>query len=237
VFQASLSLYTQDLYPIRRLRVITRLLSLDLAHPQEVSETLSNELSLNRIRNISVENTNDQGLENYLVHFQTLTTTLLELQQEQPNIDVIKQCLAVWNSVRERCVDFTALEREIEDVPRLLAHLLLIADYMEMKGFDTIRVAVLRLIADFNQLRDDTSSPNDLVLSFTRLGTQWLQLGYSGKAGLALDRAHTYSHQNEVVPETLLQLHLSYSEYLLAIGNFDKRCAISFNTLSFLTSI
>jgi separase len=221
VFQASLSLYTRKVYPIRRLRVITRLMSLEPAQHREVSETISNELF--EINTIRVEGTKDEGLQSYLTHFQAFTTTLMELQREQIDIVVWKQCLMTWSSIRERCSDLRALRREIDDLNRLLAHLQLIADYMDMKGYDTIRIAALRLIADFNQLRDDGSDPNGLVLSFTLLGTQWLRLGYSGKAGLVLDKAQGYSRQNGVMPETLLQLHLSYSEYLLAIGNFDRR--------------
>lgn len=233
VFHAVLSIYTRESYPVRRLRVISRLLSLEPARYQEISGSLLNELHLCEIETLRVEGTNDEGLRNYLTHFQTLTTTLLELQRERIDINILKQCLVKWSSIREHCEDLSALEREIEDLPGFLTHLQLIADYMEMKGFEAVRIAVLRLIADFNQLRDITSDPNDLVLSFSRLGSQWLQLGYSGKAGLALDRAQNHSHLNGVLPETLLQLHLSYSDYLLAIGNFDKRFELLTSTWAF----
>lgn len=220
LFQASLSLYTRRSYPIRRLRIITRLMSLEPSQHREVSENLSSELC--EINSICVEGTKDEGLQSYLMHFQTLIVTLIELQRDQIDIQVLKQCLITWSTIRERCVDSTALKREIDDIPRLVIHLQLIADYMDMKGYDSIRMATLRLIADFNQLRDSSSDHDGLVLCFTRLGSQWLQLGYSGKAGVVFDKALGYSHQNGIIPETLLRLHLSYSEYLLAIGNFDK---------------
>jgi separase len=222
VFQAALALYERHLYPIQRLRVIARLLSLDANEQQNVSDSISSELDLNEIGSFTVENTKDQGLGNYLLHLQTLTKTLLELQRQQPDVEVLKQCLTVWSSIKDRCADLAALELEIDDMSSLLIHLQLIADYLEMQGFDKIRIATLRLITDLNRLCGTLSGPDALVFNFTQLGAQWLQLGYSGKAGLAFDRAQSYSQENGVLPGTLLHLHLSYSEYLLAIGNFDK---------------
>jgi len=223
IFQALLALYNLRMYPIRRLRVLTRLLSLDLGQRHVVSDNLSNEIICLQGKSLAIEGTRDEGLRDYLTHLRTLITTQIELQQDQPRQEIFKQCLAVWFSIRSQCADFNALERQIEDVQSFLIHLQSLADYMEMKGFGTTRVTILRLIANFNELRNDSLCPNDLVVSFTSLGMQWLQLGYSGKAGLALDRAESYSHQNGIVTESLLNLNLSYSEYLLAIGNYCKR--------------
>ena len=235
IFLASLSLYTRSEYPIRRLRIISRLMSLEPSHHREISETLATELL--EINTVRVEGTKDDGLRGYLTHFQTFITTLIELQRERIDFEVLKQCLVTWSAIRERCCDLAAVGREVDDLNCLLAHLELIADYMDMRGHDTIRVAALRLIKDFNQLQSIDCNPDSLVLSFTRLGTQWLQLGYSSKAGLALDQAQGYSHQKGVISETLLQLHLSYSEYLLTIGNFDKRStsllSIAVNVLTY----
>ena len=91
-----------------------------------------------------------------------------------------------------------------------------------MKGLETVRVSALRLIAEINEYGDGVSIPDDLVLSFTDLGAQWLQLGYSGKAGLAFDRAMVYAARNGVTTYATLQLHLAHCQYLLAIGSFDK---------------
>jgi separase len=220
VFQSLLSTYTRNEYPLRRLRVLVRLLALDDESRRDAVGDIATELDALRIKDMNVEKSKDAGLRNYLVCLRTLATSILELQKDQPNIDTLKSSLVVWSSLRGACGDLRALEGQVDDVPGLLAHLQSIADYMEVKGFESIRLATLRLIADYNELRNDSS--DDLVLSFTRLGSQWLHLGYSGKAGLALDRAQAYSHQNGVKSTTLLQLHLSYSEYLLAIGNCDK---------------
>ncbi|PSS18621.1 hypothetical protein M430DRAFT_140007 [Amorphotheca resinae ATCC 22711] len=222
VFKALLSVYDRQRYPIRRIRVLGRLFSLDPAQRQAIAEDTLDEFDLSTTQDPVIEGTNDEGLQGFLKHLQTLNTTLLELQQDKPQISVFKQSFVVWSTIRAGCNDLNSLELQIEDLPTFLVHLQSIADFMQMKGLDTTRLALLRLIKDFNELREGAANPDDFVLSLIHLGTQWIQLGYSGKAGLTLDRAQGYCHQNGALPHTWLQLHLAYAEYLQSIGNFDK---------------
>lgn len=223
VFRTLLSVYDRAQYPIRRLRVLIRLLSIDLPRRLDVADNILEEFDPVQFRSLVTEATKDENLQQHLLHFQTMATTLFELQQSQPSIEGLKHGLAAWSSIRGRYTDQNSLERKIEDVKGLLAHLHCVSDFLHMRGFDTVRVAVLRLITDFNEICGDACTPDDRVLGFIRLGLQWLHLGYSGKAGLAFDRAQSHSHQNGVTTHALQQLHLSYSEYLLAIGSCDKR--------------
>jgi separase len=221
-FQALLSVYTKSQYPLRRLRVLIQLQSHDLEFPEEVSNIMQEELRAESIEACVVDGTKDETLRNYLLHFQTLAVSTIELTKGLPEVDVLKRSLVIWSDMRNNCGDLDTLECQIEDIPNVLDHLQSIADYLQVKGSEALRLAVLRLIADFMELQGIHSSPDDLILGFTNLGSQWLQLGYSGKAGLALDRAENYSRQNSVSSTTMMQLRLSYSKYLLAIGNFEK---------------
>ena len=220
VFGGLLSIYNKREYPLRRLRVLIRLVYLDVISHDEILDDIGAEFDALRADDINIEQSKDVGLRDYFVYLRTLATSLQELQQQRPRIDILKQSLIVWSSIRGGCGNLEALERQVEDVPVFLTHLQSVADYMQLMGHDSTRLATLKLIADFNQLR--VEYPDDLVRSFSHLASQWLQLGYSGKAGLALDRAQNYSHQNGVSSTALLQLHLSYSEYMLEIGNYEK---------------
>jgi len=220
--QDLLSLYNRQQYPIRRLRVLTRLLYLDLDEGRDAREEIESELYSAKTRELVVEGTRDEGLRGYMDHFQALALTAMELRQSHPNIDVLKRGLGVWASIRTQCEDIITFERKVEDVAGLLTHLHTVSDYLQMMGFDTTRVAILKLITEIHELLINTCSPDGIVLSFSHLGAQWLQLGYSGKAGLALDRARTYNQRNGVTTYATLQLYVSHSEYLLAIGCFDK---------------
>jgi separase len=217
-----LSVYDRARFPLRRIRILLRLWPLDIENLEEIVQDVPTELSVTSMTGLTVEGTRDERLAGYLEHLRAMALTTTELRQEKPSVDVLKESLGVWSSIRKRCEESAALERQVDDIPGLVAHLHTIGDYFEMKGHATARVAVLRLIADIDELYSDKSSPDDLVLGFTRLGVQWLQLGYSRKAGLALDRARIYNQQNGVTAFASLQLHISYSQYLLAIGNLDK---------------
>ncbi|KAG9247297.1 peptidase family C50-domain-containing protein [Calycina marina] len=220
IIDAALELYTTESYPIRQLRILRTALFLDAAHRNILTERID-ELATSPVTQC-IEGTEDFGLEHYLAHSQTILRSLSEMQRNTPNIDTIKNCIALWSSIQSRCKDMTALEHDIDDVPQLLIHLQSLGDYMQMKGHYTIRIAILRLIAAINEFQDSSSDPNALTLSYSSLGSQWLELGYSGKAGLSFDKAESYSHQNGVSSQTTLQLYLAYSEYLLVIGNYTK---------------
>ncbi|TVY43349.1 Separin [Lachnellula subtilissima] len=221
-FEALISVYTKSNYPIRRLRVLIQIQSHDLDFSEELTQIMQEELRAEDIATCVVDGTKDESLRNYLLHFQTLAISTIELMKGLPPVDALKRSLVIWSDMRTVCGDLETLERQIEDIPDLLSHLQSIADYSQVKGLEALRLAVLRLIADFMELRGANTSPDDLIFGFTNLGSQWLQLGYSGKAGLALDRAESYSHQNGVSSPAMMQLHLSSSEYSLAVGNFEK---------------
>lgn len=222
IFSELLSVYDQGQYPIRRLRTLIRRLSLDVDQDETVKEVLQTELQSSQLAKIDGCGTKDEGLQGYLGHYRSFAATITELSENAPKLDVLKQGLATWFSIRSRCPNLAEFEKQIEDIPGLLAHLSVVGEYLQMKGLETVRVSALRLIAEINEYGDGVSIPDDLVLSFTDLGAQWLQLGYSGKAGLAFDRAMVYAARNGVTTYATLQLHLAHCQYLLAIGSFDK---------------
>lgn len=222
VIHETLSVYGKEQYPIRRLRVLTRLISVDLGGLEDFAEILALELERSKIESLVVIGTEDQFLSSYLDHFKALALTTMELQQESPKLSILVQGVAVWSSIRLRSRDLAAFEREVDDVHDLVTHLHAIAGYQQMKGYDADRISILQLIADITELCDNPSAPDSLVLGFTNLSTQWIQLGYSGKARLALDRAKTYSHRNGVSSYASLRVHLASCEYMIAVGSFDK---------------
>ena len=217
-----LAVYDRKRFPLRRIQVLLRLLLLDEENFEEIIQDVIAELRSTSMTKLIVEGTRDERLAEYLEHVRTMASSMIELRQDKPSIGVLKEGLGTWSAIRKRCADLMALERQVDDVPDLITHLRAITDYLEMKGFATARVAVLQLIVDISELHSDKSNPDELVLSYIHLGLQWLQLGYSGKAGLALDKAKTYSQENGVTAFAFLQLHISYSQYLLTIGSLDK---------------
>jgi separase len=223
LFQELLLVYDRQRFPVRRMRVLSRLLYLDPGQRHAVSGDISVESDLLATKDLIVKGTKDEGLEGFVTHLQALNMTILELQRERPQIEVFKRSFVLWTNIRAQCDNLTSLQLQIEDLDAFLVHLQLIADYMQLKGLDTTRLSLLRLIKDYNELRPKAANSDEFVLSLIHLGVQWARIGYSGKAGLVLDQAQGYCNQNGALKHTWLQLHLAYAENLLSIGNFDKR--------------
>jgi separase len=216
-----LAVYELRKFTVRRLRIIIPLLKLDPDQRRDLSDDMKNTLAISKVAAV-LENSEDVGLISYLPHLQALVSTALELQEDHPRVDLLKPHLASWCSILENVKDYVALTKIVDEVPELLNHLLSVAHFLHMKGFSMMRVAVLRMITNLNEISQPDSCPDDLVLSYNSLGLQYLELGYSGKAGLSFDRAQSHASRNGVTPEALIQVQLSYAEYLLAIGNADK---------------
>jgi separase len=215
------AVYEPRKFPIRRLRIATYLLKMDPEQRRDLSDDVQNTLAISKVAAV-VENSEDTELVSYLPHLQALVSAAMELQENYPRVDLLRPHLASWCSILETVKDYEALTKIVDGVPELLNHLHSIADFLHMKGFSMMRVAVLRMITNLNEMPRPDSCPDDLVLSYISLGLQYLELGYSGKAGLSFDRAQSHASRNGVTPEALVQVQLSYAEYLLAIGNSGK---------------
>ncbi len=216
-----LAVYELRKFPVRRLRIITRLLRLDPDQRRDLIDDVKNTLVISKIAAV-LENSEDIGLISYLPHLQALASTALELQEDHPRVDLLRPHLASWCSILETVKDYDALTRIVDEVPELLDHLISVANFLHMKAFSMMRVAVLRMITNLNEIPRPDSCPDDLVFSYSSLGLQYLELGYSGKAGLSFDRAQLHASRNGVTPEALILVQLSYAEYLLSIGNSGK---------------
>ncbi|KAG9302696.1 hypothetical protein G9A89_005170 [Geosiphon pyriformis] len=63
---------------------------------------------------------------------------------------------------------------------------------------------------------------SDSMALYNQMGLIYLNLGYTGKAGLAFSKAKMIMDSCNVVNETKLKWILGYSQYLCCIGNFPK---------------
>lgn len=213
-----LKVYDPQEFPIRRLRVMVQVLRLDAELRRDVAEQLRNALAIVNLRSV-VEESQDSGLSPYLPHLQALASSTTEIQEDHPRIDLLKPHLAFWYSTIHRCKDSESLSKVIDDASGLSTHLASIADFLQVKGHGRLRLGVLKLMTSLNELCQPNTSMDDMITSYTSLGLQYLELGYSGKASQAFEKAYSYSSDNAVTTEALLRLHLSYGEHALASGN------------------
>ncbi|KAI0999160.1 Separin [Podosphaera aphanis] len=221
-FQELLCLYDRSRYPIRRIRVLLRLSMMSLSHESEELRTARCELDQQLIENQSVKDTEDEGLFNYLTHYKTMSKASREIDKAKPCLEIIKEVLTAWSSLSRSSRSLVELNSQIDDAPGLLTFLQTLAEWLQVRGFDRTRLEALQLIIDINLICDTIFNPDELVINFLNLGTQWLRLGYSGQAKLALDRAKNYLQRSGISSYTKLQFYLSLCEYSLAGGNLNE---------------
>ncbi|KAI9645919.1 separin protein [Ciborinia camelliae] len=217
VFENLLSVYDLNQYPVRRLRAMS---IFQHSHNKQHDSSMIDTLTALMTKSIDMEASQDSGLAGYLRHWVAMAMSILELQKDEINIKVLNNCILNWRNIRSEAENLAALQLRIENIPQLLLHLQSLTNFMEMRGLETDKLAILRLIADYNELYCEISGHNGIVSTYSALGLSWLQLGYSGKAGLALDKAQSFSLRSDLGAKT--DLHIAYSQYMLALGNLEK---------------
>ncbi|PQE05426.1 hypothetical protein CJF31_00010928 [Rutstroemia sp. NJR-2017a BVV2] len=219
VFNRLVSIYSMSKYPVRTLRAMA---TFQYSHDIQDNGLIHDALESLKAKNIDFVASQDHGLTDYLKHWEMMAISVVELQKSKPSLEVLDKCISGWRLIRNQVEDFSGLIRYVEDIPHLLLHLQSLTNFMEMRGLETERLDILQLIADIDELCCSVAGFNDIVSVYSVLGIQWLQLGYSGKAGLSLDKAQRYSSDNDVSHRTRSDLHIAYSQYMLALGNLEQ---------------
>lgn len=221
IFKKLFVLYDRLNYPIRRIRVALKLLSTNCGIFCKELKEVELELDPFEITSSNIKGTEDENLLPYFTHYKSMIMVSKELDSSQPRLDKIKEGLATWCDIACSCQDFSILGTQIDDVVGLLAFLHIVADWLYVHGHGEARVVALRLIINLSEKCDPIINSDELILSLTVLGTQWLQLGYSGKAGLVLDRALALNEKCGGSLLVRLQLYVSFCEYLVITRNLN----------------
>ena len=212
-----LSTYEQTKYPVRRLRVVVRLLRLLLTAPEALGDALKDQLLQEPTRIASTCHC-DTVLLSFVPHLITCQGSLISLRQQSPNIKDLESVIISWSKLVQENMDWSSLQTKVFDVADWLTQLEMLSEYLNMKGLEMYRVAVLN-IAIAVQEAESSVQCSALVLKLAELGSQHVRLGYCGLAGSVLHKAQRYLDAPGVIGKVRLRWHLSYAEYALAIGN------------------
>ena len=212
-----LSLYSEARFPVRRLRVLVRLLALRLTRSDALDSHIQDQLLLEVDENPMVAHS-DVGLLQYLPHLTASRRILISVCRPAPDIEGIKTIVGSWSRLVQEQRDWHALQENVCDITDWLMQLGLLADYLEMQGLDLLRISVLNLLATIHEGAIPIQC-SILVSELTELGVQYARLGYSGVAGITLNKAQRYLETADLPCETVIRWHLSYAEYALINGN------------------
>ena len=212
-----LSLYSEDRFPVRRRRVLVRLLALRLTRPDAFDSHLQEQLFLEVTENFVVAHS-DVGLLHYLTHLTASRRILISVCQPTPDIEAIKPIIDSWSRLVQKQRDWPTLQAHVCDIADWLMQLELLADYLEMQGLELLRISVLNLLATIHESAIPIQCSR-LVSGLTELGVQYARLGYSGFAGITLHKAERYLETADLPYATVIRWYLSYAEYALVNGN------------------
>lgn len=211
------SIYEQNRFPVRRLRVIVRLLGSLLTAPQALGNSLIDQC-LEEPAKAATSSHFDMGLLRFLPHLTTCRCLLITMRQKPPDIKDLELVLTSWSKLVQDNVDWGSLQTQVFDIAEWLVHLEMLGEYLDMLGLELYRVSALNITVAVYEAATPVQY-SALVSKLSELGLQHVRLGYIGLAGSVLHKAQRYLEASDLVDKVKLRWHLSYAEYALVNGN------------------
>jgi separase len=213
-------LYILENYPIRRLRLLASLLQLSQSHP-DVFPTQSILSDVSAACVVDTAGSEDEGLSRFGPHLKALHMLRGSMQQATPATSTLRECFSTWESMVDASTSWERLIDQIDDTESWISDIKASVEFLNAKGEEYLALPVLRLLVRVGELQKD-SDASELITHLCALGLQFLRLGYTGKAGLALAKAETLVAPQTASTESRLRWHIVYAEYLARIGNIAK---------------
>ena len=216
-----LELYDEERFPVRRLRVMVRILHVHASNNTILEpEFISNILAMRNTFGVTSLGC-DSGLKKYLPHLQACREVLSTMISNPPCPEDLEEPIKIWSQLMEEVKEKTSLHEYIDDTSDWLHLLEDIAEYLHMQGCEKQRLSVLRLTAISHGLLCGVADPA-YISNLLALSIQYTRLGYSGKASEVLQKVRDHaSHKNSSLHMSI-RWHIAYSEYLIEIGNSVK---------------
>ncbi|ROV94698.1 hypothetical protein VSDG_06181 [Cytospora chrysosperma] len=216
-----LHLCSVERYPVRRLRILTRLLIANIGSAEQLQIV---QARMEEVAAISGEAYlgEDAGLRSALSHMQALSKSMFSLARHPPDHEQIEKSIGTWQSILDRSKDATDLNGRIDDVPGLLEHLQSVADHARLSNRNSLLLNALQLAFDISRKAAVQDTGLSLQIS-AALALQLTNVGQSSKAATVLEQAKQ-SVQPGSAPghEEIVRFLLSQAEYFIEIGNVEK---------------
>lgn len=211
--------YIPTRFPIRRCRVLINLLCSEVGNGDQ-SELVSVARDAAQLEEHG-QLGDDAGLASFIPHMKAFYNSLTALTGACRDITLLQQSVCAWRSVIKPCRNKSELEQSIDDVAGLLDHLQSIADFLRMKGQDSLLATVLELSANITRVAEGPAA-EDIIHHNTSLALQYSNLGQSSKAEEAFLRAQGYVGTYQALGDAVANFHLAFAEHFVAIGDFKR---------------
>lgn len=206
-----------DRFPVRRLRILLRLLIVNVGNRTRL-EAIQNQIE----EAVSISDEADLGedanLKGSLPHMKALSTSMIALARPSPDYKQLEKSLSTWRVILDSSQELSDLSSRIDDLPGLLEHLQSVADYAGLSNQNTLQLKTLQLAADLGRKSAELDPALNLQIS-AALALQLTNMGQSAKAATVLEQAQeTQSNTHE----ERVRFLLSHAEYFVEIGDIEK---------------
>lgn len=243
-----LDIYELEEMPLRRSRVVAKLLGVAVDQPTlldpEAMQGLGAEILEWANGASSADLDEDSNLEPFkddIIASCSLGLGFSSWLQGTTRPDLVLNAFGLWRVIIQNNCTWDGVLSRTNNARKVVERFEMAAEFFDMKGETELKLAALEILLEFH--RRGTPANHDgklycrlplcgkahqsaslaLITTHTRIGLQYLRLGYSGKAGISMGKARSHlEKQDDITTATRLEWHLAYVEYLVSIGNFDR---------------
>ena len=222
------SLCSKDEFAVQRLHLVVQGLYLRTTYPASFEGLfLPSILDEHYIAEILGDLRSDLGLHQYTSHLVNTLKFLVEIDKDKPNLKALEETLRSWFDLSQKCPDLTSLRLRVYDITSWVLHLELVLGYLEAQGLDYLKALALQVATKVHESSAITESFG-IASKWTDLGIQYIRLGYSGLAGVILQRAQQFLQNADpsVTSLTNITWHLASADLALETHNYSKWCVI-----------
>lgn len=223
--ESLLRIYSLEKFPVRRLRTLLHLFSMNMTHPEQSSAIQGQvELSIQAVS--SKDLAEDSNLDRYIPHLKAYFTSLLAMLDWPSNNDNsnkdLQSSLALWRTFTDKSTAPDDIFMRIDNPAVLSTHIKAVADLASMKGESPLLVSALELLSELSKKMKEPAL-DEVLANCNLLASHYAGLGYTDKAEAVLAATREMIAQaDKVSGEAVAEFHLSVAEQCIAAGNFDK---------------
>lgn len=213
-------LLDQGVYPLRRVRALTKLLQITAQRPDLQAEILK-QPDISNIR-LSDDLGQDLGLETFKDHIITSFDLASAFASSSVPVQSVKACLHSWQII----LDSQNPCSRVDDSEAWVQQLRLVCDFLNSRGEGHLRIAALNLLVQALELSTgEPAASHQLVAAQCQLANQYVRLGYSGRALSRLNgvgRVLDGCEQTADVDWASVIWRLASSEYYSLVGDSEQ---------------
>ncbi|KAG0639234.1 peptidase family C50-domain-containing protein [Tuber brumale] len=225
-----LEVYPLEAMPLRRARVVSRILGLAVDHPEifniEEVKVIGDEVAAWSRETPIPSLAEDRNLAKYKEDIITgclVSLAFLKWINGEAGVESVKEAVGAWGILVKGCSTWDMLLEKVEEISIIMKTLDMLAEFSEMRGEADLKLCVLKVLVSLREI-EKQADYDALVRLETLIGLHYLRLGYSGRSGMTMAKAQALMKKDQanVSTVTILQWHMAYTEYLVNIGNLEK---------------